>query len=190
MNQPADRRPFAKLLDITRRLEFRPHRITHLLDARGRHELELPAGFPFIVSLFHFRAGEITPRLTWHQRLELLVPLDGPLSERMGDRLAELLPGDVLVVDHLQPHQVVDQPGLDTRAIVISFLPECVFTPGSPPADSAFLIPFHRGPEGRPHVLRAASPQAGLLHAQMPCTFRKNRCALTGMTADPFGNSA
>ena len=35
-----------------------------------------------------------------------------------------------------------------------------------------------------------ASAHAGLLHAQMPCTFRKNRCALTGMTADPFGSSA
>jgi len=164
MNQPADRRPFAKLLDITRQFDFRDHRIAHQLDAKGRHELELPPGFPFIVSLFHFRAGEITHRLTWHQRLELLLPLDGPLSERMGDCVEELLPGDILVVDHLQPHQVVDRPGLDTRAVVISFLPECVFTPGSPPADSAFLIPFHRGPEGRPHVLRAASPLAGLAH--------------------------
>ena len=152
------------LLAVAGRLKFRPHRISHQLDAKGRHALELPEGFPFVVSLFQFRAGAITQRLTWHQRLELLIPLDGPLSERMGDQVVDLEPGDVLVVDHLKPHQVVDAPGLDTRAIVISFLPECVFTAGGPPTDYAFLIPFHRKVEGRPHVLRAGSAQAGNAH--------------------------
>ena len=37
-------------------------------------------------------ARAITQRLTRHQRLELLVPLDGPLSERMGDHVVELQP--------------------------------------------------------------------------------------------------
>jgi len=152
------------LLTIAGRLRFRPHRIMHLLDAKGRHELELPAGFPFAVSLFHFRAGEITERLTWHQRLELLIPLDGLLCERMGEQVVELQAGDLLVVDHLKPHQVVDRPGLNTRAVVISFLPECIFTPGSTPTDYAFLIPFHRKVEGKPHVLRAGSPQAAVVH--------------------------
>jgi len=132
-----------------------------------------------MVSLFHFRAGAITQRLTWHQRLELLVPLDGPLSERMGDHVVELQPGDVLVVDHLKPHQVVDAPGLDTRAIVISFLPECVLTAGGPPTDYAFLIPFHRKVEGRPHVLRDGSGLAGDAHEAMArllsCYFDKGK---------------
>jgi AraC-like DNA-binding protein/quercetin dioxygenase-like cupin family protein len=155
---------FRNLLAIVGRLKFQPHRITHQLDAKGRHELKLPEGFPFAVSLFHFRAGAFTQRLTWHQRLELLVPLDGPLSERMGERVVDLQPGDVLVVDHLKPHQVVDGPGLDTRAIVISFLPECVFTAGGPPTDYAFLIPFYRKVEGRPHVLRAGSERSEDAH--------------------------
>ncbi len=136
-----------------RDIPFQPHRITHLLDAEGRHDLELPGGFPFAVSLFRFRSGEVTRRLTWHRRLELLVPLDGPMQERMGDLIVPLHPGDLLVVDHLKPHQVVDAPGLDTRVIVLSFLPECVFTPGSPPTDYAFLIPFHRRREAAPNLL-------------------------------------
>ncbi len=152
------------LLAIAGRLKFQPHRITHLLDKTGRHDLNLPEGSPFVISLFHYRAGAITQRLTWHQRLELLVPLDGPLSERMGDCVAELQPGDVLVVDHLKPHQAVDVPGLDTRAVVISFLPECVFTAGGPPTDYAFLIPFHRKVEGCPHVLRAGSERSEDAH--------------------------
>lgn len=149
------------LLAVADRLKFRPHRIAHLLDAKGRHEVELPADFPFRVDLFHFRAGAVTQRATWHERLELLIPLDGPLSERMGELVADLHAGDILVVDHLKPHHVVDARGLDTRAVIISFLPNCVFTPGGPPTDSAYLIPFHRKLEGRPHVLRADSGRAG-----------------------------
>jgi len=75
-----------------------------------------------------------------------------------------LQPGDVLVVDHLKPHQAVDIPGLNTRALIISFLSDCIFTPGSPPIDYAFLIPFHRKVEGSPHVLRAKSRPIAVAH--------------------------
>lgn len=151
---------FQELLAFADRLKFRPHRIGHLLDSKGRHELELSSAFPFAVSLFQYREGAITRRLTWHERLELLIPLDGPLLERMGDLVVELKPGDILVVDHLKPHQAVDVPGLATRAIVITFMPECVFSPGAPPADHAFLLPFFRKLEGQPQVLKAQSPRA------------------------------
>lgn len=178
MPESRNRAAYQKLLAVAERLKFPPHRIAHLLDGRGRHELELPTGFPFAVSLFHFGAGEITQRLTWHQRLEILVPLDGPLCERMGDRVAELQAGDILVVEHLKPHQVVDKPGLNTRAVVISFLPEFIFTSGSTPTDYAFLIPFHRQVEGKPHVLRAGTPQGDGFHEAMAklvaCYFNEN----------------
>lgn len=164
MSKQRYRASFQALLRVAAPLTFQPHRIAHLLDAKGRHELELPTGFPFAVSLFHFREGAITQRLTWHQRLELLVPLDGPLRERMGDLVVDLQPGDILVVDHLKPHQVVDAPGLNTRAVVISFLQEWVFAPGSPPTDYAFLLPFFKKVEGRPHVLRAQASLADEAH--------------------------
>lgn len=158
---------FRGLLDIASGLNFRSHRIEHLLDAKGRHELKLPAAFPFVITLFHFRAGTITRRLTWHERLELLVALDGPLRQRMGDLIVDLQPGDVLVVDHLKPHQAVDTPGLDTRVLVVTFLQEFVFSPGAPLSDHAFLLPFFRKVEGRPQVLRAASARAGDAHAAL-----------------------
>lgn len=164
MARVASKPPLERLRQVADGLEFRPHRILHLLDAEGRHELKLPDAFPFAVSLFRFREGAVTRRLTWHERLELLVPLDGPMRERMGDLVVDLQAGDILVVDHLKPHQVVDVPGLNTRMLVLSFLPECVFAPGCPPADSAFLLPFFRKVEGRPQVLRAASPRAGEAH--------------------------
>ncbi|MBM3847981.1 MAG: helix-turn-helix domain-containing protein [Verrucomicrobia bacterium] len=164
MRQSKKSAAFQKLLAIAGQLKFPPHRIAHLLDARGRHELQLPDGFPFTVSLFQYREGTITQRLTWHQRLELLMPLDGPLRERMGDLVVDLMPGDILVMDNLKPHQVLDVPGLKTRAVVITFLPECVFSPGAPPADYAFLLPFFRKVEGQPQVLRADSPLANEAH--------------------------
>jgi len=152
---------FAHLLATADSLKFSPHRISHLVDTKGRHDLDLHGGFPFEMSLFHLREGAVTQRPSWHERLELLMPLDCGMRERMGEAVVELEPGDLLVVDHLQPHHPMDQPGLDTRLVVISFLPECVFSPGSPPSDSAFLLPFHRKVEGRPHILRAGSAQAG-----------------------------
>jgi AraC-like DNA-binding protein len=155
---------FRRLLTIASRLKFRRHSIAHLLDSKGRHELKLPRAFPFAVSLFHFREGTTTRRLTWHERLELLLPLDGPLRERMGDLVVDLQPGDVLVVDHLKPHQIVDRPGLNTRAVVLTFMPECVFAPGSPPADYAFLLPFFRKVEGQPQILRTHSPRSAEAH--------------------------
>ncbi len=160
---------FQKLLAVASRLPARSHSIVHLLDAKGRHELKLPTGFPFVITLFHLRERAITRRLTWHERLELLVSLDGPLRERMGDLVVDLAPGDVLVVDHLKPHQVVDTPGLNTRALVISFLQECVFSPGSPATDHAFLLPFFRKAEGHPQVLRMASPRASEAHDALRC---------------------
>jgi AraC-like DNA-binding protein len=161
--------PWRDLLAVVDRLrtKFRPHRIEHLLDARGRHELELPSAFPLSVSLFQFREGAVSRRLTWHRRLELLMPLDGPLRERMGDVVVDLQAGDLLVVDQLKPHQVVDAPGLHTRVVVLSFDQECVFAPGSPPADYAFLVPFHRQREGRPRVLRSGSPLAAEVHGAL-----------------------
>ena len=68
------REAFRRLLAVAGRLKFQPHRISRLLDSKGRHELTLAAEFPFAVSLFHFREGAFTQRLNWHERLELLVP--------------------------------------------------------------------------------------------------------------------
>jgi AraC-like DNA-binding protein len=183
----AAREAFRRLLAVAGRLKFQPHRIAHLLDAKGRHELTLPAEFPFAVSLFHFRERAFTQRLTWHERLEFLVPLDGPLRERMGDLVVDLQPGDLLVVDHLKLHQVVNVPGLDTRCVVITFMPEFVYSLGSPAHDYMFLLPFYAKLERQPHVLRASDPQAGPVYRELaellPCYFDRPPLFQTGCKA-------
>ncbi len=126
--------------------------------------MNLPTAFPFQISLFRLRDGAVTRQLTWHQRLELLMPLDGPLRERIGDLVVKLQPGDVLVMDHLKPHQVVEDPWLNTRIVVITFMQEWVFAPGSAPSYSPSLTPFHPQPDPPPGTPRRPPPLQRAVH--------------------------
>jgi len=158
---------FNALLAMCRRLRFEPHWIGHQLDARGRYELPLDKEFPFHVRLFHVSQKHYTPTLNWHERLELLMPLDGPTRMRMGEQRVDLLPGDMLVVDNLKLHNMESFPGLNTRVVVMSFLPEFVYSPGCPACDYAFLLPFFAKQEGHPHVLRHGDAAAGPVYAAL-----------------------
>jgi AraC family transcriptional regulator, transcriptional activator of pobA len=145
------------LLAVADKLDFEPHNIAAQLDGRGHYAVELAGEFPFLIKLFHYTSRRHTRGGTWHERLELFMPLDGPARFRMGEQEIGLKRGDLLVVDNLKLHHVVDFPGFDTRVIVISFLPEFVFSLGSPAHDYAFLLPFYSRLENRPHVLRAGT---------------------------------
>jgi len=155
-------RPALKpLLEVCRPLRFEPHRIGDKLDATGRYDEPLDREFPFLIRLFHYSSRHVTQAQTWHDRLELFIPLDGPVRFVTAGRLQELQPGDLLVVDNLKPHWVLDFAGFNTRVVVISFLHEFVYSLGSPSHDYAFLLPFYSKFEQRPHVLPAADPGAG-----------------------------
>lgn len=146
---PVRSRAWDALLHACADLPFRPHDIAAHLDARGRYELPLDQEYAFSVALFHYSSRQHTRGPTWHERLELFLPLDGRTVFRMGDTETLLQPGDLLVVDNLVPHHVVDFDGFDTRAIVVSFQPEFVYSLGSPCYDYAFLLPFYaRDPRG------------------------------------------
>ena len=102
----ANRKAFAALLGTCRQLRFEPHDIARQLDARGHYELPLDKEFPFHVRLFHFSPKHYTPLFNWHERLELTMPLDGPLRMCMGEVRVVLSPGDLVVVDNLKLHNV------------------------------------------------------------------------------------
>lgn len=152
------------LLAACGRLRFEPHDIAAQLDAGGRYEVELAPEFPLSIKLFRYTSKRHTRGGTWHERLELFLPLDGPVKFRMGEQTVALERGDLLVVDNLKVHHVVDFPGFDTRVIVISFQPEFVYTLGSPTGDYTFLLPFYSQVERRPHVLRPGDGAAAAAH--------------------------
>lgn len=151
---------FSNVLDVAARLRFETHNIREQLDQTGRYEIQLLAEFPFVIKLFRYSSRKHTRGLTWHERLELFMPLDGPARVLMGSDEEQLNAGDLLVVDNLKLHSVVDFPGFDTRAVVISFMPEFVYSLGSPTHDYAFLVPFYSKVEAHPHVLRSTDELA------------------------------
>lgn len=165
--RPEGQRGLTELLDASRLLRFEPHDIAAQLDSRGRYDVPLHDEFPLLIKLFRYTSRRHTRGATWHERLELFLPLDGPARFRMGDQEVELQRGDLLVVDNFKLHHVVDFPGFDTRVIVISFLPEFVYSLGSPSHDYAFLLPFYSKVERRPHVLRATDEITEEVHTAM-----------------------
>jgi AraC-like DNA-binding protein len=155
---------FSRLLEVCHGLRFEPHDIARQLDDRGCYKVELAREFPFLIKLFHYTSRHHTRGATWHERLELFLPLDGGVRFRMGDQEVALAPGDLLVVDNFKLHHVVDFPGFDTRAVVISFMPEFVYSLGSPSHDYTFLLPFYSKSEKHPHVLRTGDAAAASVY--------------------------
>ncbi|MEO8425552.1 MAG: AraC family transcriptional regulator [Verrucomicrobiota bacterium] len=173
---------FAVLQETAGRLPFEPHDIAAQLDARGRYDVRLDKEFPLLIKLFRYTSRRHTRGATWHERLELFLPIDGPARFRMGEQEVELQAGELLVVDNLKLHHVVDFPGFKTRVVVISFLPEFVYSLGSPSHDYAFLLPFYSKVERRPHVLRAGDAAAPEVHGALA---RLLECYFGG-AAKPF----
>ncbi len=169
-------RGLRSLLDACKPFSFEPHDIVAYLDARGRYDVDLRPGFPLLVKLFRFTTLRHTRGPTCHDRLELFTPLDGPARMRVGSEAVTLAPGDTLLLEALKVHCVLDYPGLDTRVVVTSFLPEFVYTLGSPSHDYEFLLPFYGTRRRRPIVLRRAAGEAsGFLSALgrlVACYFR------------------
>src|ERR687895_2928626 len=103
-------RAWMELMDACTHLAFEPHDIAAQLDARGRYEVPLDEEFAFAIKLFHYSSRQHTRGATWHERPQLFVPLDGRTLFRMGGETVALRRGDLLVVDNLRLHHVVDFP--------------------------------------------------------------------------------
>jgi len=150
---PAPPRPWDALVAACARLPFVPHDFAAQLEPSGRYEMAFDDEFPFAISLYHYRSDHHTRGSTWHERLELFVPIEGRALFRMGEREFDLRPGDLLVVENLELHHVVDFDGFDSRAVVVSFRPEFVYSLGSPSHDYTFLLPFYAAAKRRGRVL-------------------------------------
>ncbi len=134
---------FNRLLTTSGTLSFTSPSQNQDVDTQGRGQVEIDREFPFHVRL-HFHTKTAPPQTpVWHERLELMIPLDHPVRFAMGNKVVDLNPGDLLMVDNLQLHRPMDSPAEDTRIIVLSFLPEFVYSLGSPSHDYLLLLPFY-----------------------------------------------
>jgi AraC-like DNA-binding protein len=154
---PSHRCPqYSSLLRVTERLPFEQHRIDY--DRTGRYNPLADTEFPFCIRLFNYRQDDFTAALTWHEHLELWIPINSEVVFRMGERRVKLFAGEILIVDNLKLHTVVDQPGLDAQVISIGFLPEFVYSLGSPSYDYYCLLPFFTHQERPAPVVRRDAP--------------------------------
>ena len=149
----------SEVVEIVDRVIFGPHQTP--VDQYGRYDEPVEPEFPFIIKFFRLRHREISHDLTWHDRLELFIPIDGQASMQMGDRTVEVGAGEILIVENLKLHRIIDDPKLDTRLIVISFLPSFVYSLGSPCHDYSFLLPFYSGGNHK-RVVREPSALLGM----------------------------
>ncbi len=147
---------YSSLARVADRLTFEKHQIDY--DRTGRYNPLTDTEFPLCIRLFNYRHNDFTAAMTWHEHLELWIPIDSEALFRMGDRSVKLGPGDLLIVDNLKLHTVIDAPGLNARVISIGFLPEFVYSLGSPSYDYYSLLPFFTHQAGEPHVVRTNAP--------------------------------
>jgi len=144
------------LFDIVRNRAFEPFRDGQRVDQRGHYRLALDPRFPLAVKLYSFSptSNFSVGRFNWHERLEINATVAGCGRLRMGDRIVNFSPGDIIVVDNLKLHGVLDDQGQVRKIVVITFMSDLICHPGSYPCDSIYLRPFFsRAPDLAP-VLR------------------------------------
>jgi AraC-like DNA-binding protein len=137
------------------------------VDKESRYKWEPGIDFPFAVKLICFSARRPERPLVWHEYLELFIPLESRCRLRVGQNTVTLQEGDVLVMDNLKLHVVLDFPGSQLRAIVIRFLPGFIYSLGSFSIDYLFCVPFYHQMEGQSHVLRRTDAAAARVHAAL-----------------------
>lgn len=149
---------------IPRSLAFEPCVVHQWIDPSGRFDPPMDRSFPFYIKLYSFEHALDPCPPNWHERLEIFVPVAGDGLFRIGDRLMPFAPGDVLVVDNKKLHRTERISGRERCAIVITFLPEFVYTLGSPVCDVGYLSPFYCQVADVDPVVRAGNPRLPQLH--------------------------
>jgi AraC-like DNA-binding protein/mannose-6-phosphate isomerase-like protein (cupin superfamily) len=157
------------LVDLFSRLPVEPFRIDHDVDRWRHYRFALDPKFPFHVRQLSYPAGALSSpsRFNWHERLEIFVDIAGWGSFRMGDRLVDFGPGDVIVVDNLKLHGVLSYRGPERLAAVITFMPELVSNPLSYPCDSSYLFAFYSRPAHLDPAVRAKDKASADVHSAL-----------------------
>jgi AraC-like DNA-binding protein len=151
-------------ISIPRSLAFEPCVVHQWIDPSGRFDPPMDRAFPFYIKLYSFEHALDPCPPNWHERLEIFVPVAGEGEFRIGDRVVPFAPGEVLVVDNKKLHRTERITGRQRCAIVITFLPEFVYTLGSPVCDVGYLSPFYCQVADVDPVVRAGNARLPQLH--------------------------
>lgn len=155
------------MFDYLSRLPVEPFEIAHDVNRWRHYRLALDPKFPFQARLLSFSAAALSHplRYNWHERLELFVPVAGHGSFRMGERVVDFAPGDIVVVDNLKLHGLLSYRGPERLAAVITFMPELVSNPLSYPCDSSYLFAFYSRPAHLDPAVRTTEKASAEIHS-------------------------
>jgi AraC-like DNA-binding protein len=149
---------FAQLRKAAQALPMETYAVDRPVDEKGQYRLELAADFPFAIKRLRFAAALPPTPLTWHTYLEIFLLLSSKCRIQMGDGVADLEQGDILLVNNRKLHRVAQFPGPAAEAIIIRFLPEMAMGVVSSATDHLLFLPFYYQAEGEPHILRHGEP--------------------------------
>jgi AraC-like DNA-binding protein len=155
-----------QLLDFLGTFQYEPLAIHRIVDSKKRLAQTFDPDFPLLMRFYSFPTYKEMLGdnwLNWHEHLELILPVAGPGSFRSGEQTIDFTPGDLLLIDNLKLHGMLDLKG-EHRSLVIYFMPELVYNVTSCQCDAAFLGPFIERSETALPILRASDPLAGKVH--------------------------
>ncbi|MCC6395352.1 MAG: helix-turn-helix transcriptional regulator [Bryobacterales bacterium] len=164
-------------LDVLLKQPLEPFTLDQAIDANRNFRFPLDPDFPLAIRLLTFSSAPPPYPLSWHERLEIFVPLAGHGVLAMGNDALSFGPGDVMVVDNQALHGIVEFQGPRRAGMTIYFMPSLVCGLGSAPWDSVLLTTFHRPPRSKPAIIRANDRTAASLHNTI---LRLARCYLAG----------
>ena len=155
-----------KLLEKAGQLPQEAMLLSEATDESKRLRRTFDPAFPFEIHSFCFpdhKENLGTDWLNLHDYLELIIPSSGSGRFCMGDHEVQFEPGDLLIVETMKLHGVTETQG-EHESIVIFFMPEFVFHPGSVLCDYEFLSPFFGRQGGESPILRRDDPSAAGVH--------------------------
>jgi AraC-like DNA-binding protein len=167
------------LLDLLSQLPVQAFQVADDVNRWRHYQLVLDPKFPFQAKVVSFSAAALANplRFNWHERLEIFVPMAGRGSFRMGERVVDFAPGDILMVDNLKVHGPLAYRGPERLAAVITFMPELVSNSLSYPCDSSYLFAFYLRPPQLDPAVRTSEKASAQLHAALASMLR---CYLDG----------
>ena len=124
------------------------------INAEGKHVWPFEPSFPIDVRHLIFDdVGEI--RMRRHDYCELLLGSEGESVFGIQDRFVSIAPGDLLIMGTTLYHRPIPGKGAPSKAIVVYFLPELVFS-GEAHGDAVqYLLPFMMQDDSFQHVIPA-----------------------------------
>jgi AraC-like DNA-binding protein len=162
---------FDHLKKAARQVPLETYAVDRPVDEKGQYRLELAADFPFAIKRLRFAAALPPTPLTWHTYLEIFLLLSSRCRIQMGDSVADLEQGDVLLVNNRKLHRVAEFPGPSAEAVIIRFQPDIALGVVSSATDHLLFLPFYHQEEGAPHILRRGEPASRAVYAALEPLF-------------------